>query len=196
MIVRVGGGFGLLGFQLVITVTSALGEKEGYTMVSLNMSGVARNANATSLRSITGPIRAFVLFVPASEREVDLTSTALLYVTPSFNEDLAIAAIFVYSRTHHFDQVSGIELALGHLLWRTCIYSPHTLCSITSLLLSPSTGTSSTMTHGPCKSLKIEMACTDEESNRDVVATIDILPDNIFLEIFSICLSNPYEHPS
>ncbi|KAH9013160.1 hypothetical protein EDB83DRAFT_2680384 [Lactarius deliciosus] len=51
------------------------------------------------------------------------------------------------------------------------------------------------MTHGLCKSLKIEMARTDGESNRHV-ATINILPDDIFLEIFAICLSNPYEHPS
>ncbi|KAH9020971.1 hypothetical protein EDB84DRAFT_549949 [Lactarius hengduanensis] len=91
-------------------------------------------------------------------------------------------------------------------MWRT--YSPQHSRTVTPMMTdhqrqydniaspdsSPGTGTSSTMTHGPCKSLKIEMARTDE-SNRHV-ATIDILPDDIFLEIFAICLSNPYEHPA
>ncbi|KAH9027485.1 hypothetical protein EDB83DRAFT_1914085 [Lactarius deliciosus] len=41
------------------------------------------------------------------------------------------------------------------------------------------------------------MARTDEESNRHVhVATINILPDDIFREIFAICLLDPYEHPT
>ncbi|KAH9169010.1 hypothetical protein EDB89DRAFT_2231549 [Lactarius sanguifluus] len=61
------------------------------------------------------------------------------------------------------------------------------------------TGSSSatTTTHhdGPCKSLKIERARTDEESNTHV-ATIDILPDDILREIFSICLFKPYKHPT
>ncbi|KAH8994398.1 hypothetical protein EDB86DRAFT_1273185 [Lactarius hatsudake] len=64
---------------------------------------------------------------------------------------------------------------------------------------SPGTGTSSatTTTHhdGPCKSLKIERAHTDEESNRHV-ATINILPDDIFREIFAIRLSKPYKNPT
>ncbi|KAH9020970.1 hypothetical protein EDB84DRAFT_1621471 [Lactarius hengduanensis] len=54
------------------------------------------------------------------------------------------------------------------------------------------------MTHDPCKNLKIEMArtdSTDKESNRHV-ATINILPDDIFREIFSICLSDPDEYPN
>ncbi|KAH9169006.1 hypothetical protein EDB89DRAFT_2073425 [Lactarius sanguifluus] len=50
------------------------------------------------------------------------------------------------------------------------------------------------MTHDPCKNLKIEMARTDKESNRHV-ATINTLPDDIFREIFAICLSDPDEHP-
>ncbi|KAH9028379.1 hypothetical protein EDB85DRAFT_1613732 [Lactarius pseudohatsudake] len=50
------------------------------------------------------------------------------------------------------------------------------------------------MTHNPCKNLKIEMARTDKESNRHV-ATINILSDDIFREIFAICLSDPDEYP-
>ncbi|KAH9013158.1 hypothetical protein EDB83DRAFT_2680383 [Lactarius deliciosus] len=80
---------------------------------------------------------------------------------------------------------------------------PHSLYNIASPDSSPGsssgTGTSSatTTTHhdGPCKSLKIERAHTDEESNRHV-ATINILPDDIFREIFAIRLSKPYKHPS
>ncbi|KAH9028373.1 hypothetical protein EDB85DRAFT_1613451 [Lactarius pseudohatsudake] len=63
---------------------------------------------------------------------------------------------------------------------------------------STGTGTSSatTTTHhdGPCKSLKIERARTDE-SNRQV-ATIDILLDDVFREIFAICLFKRYRHPT
>ncbi|KAH9013169.1 hypothetical protein EDB83DRAFT_2444028 [Lactarius deliciosus] len=49
------------------------------------------------------------------------------------------------------------------------------------------------MTHTPFKSLKIEMARVHEESNRHVT-TINVLPDDTFLEIFAFCLPDPYPH--
>ncbi|KAH9028375.1 hypothetical protein EDB85DRAFT_2147961 [Lactarius pseudohatsudake] len=63
---------------------------------------------------------------------------------------------------------------------------------------SSGTGTSSatTTTHhdGPCKSLKIDRAHTEESNGH--VATIDILPDDILREIFAICLFKRYKHPT